>query len=630
MLIGVKMLSDDSSSDSETGRFKGSSGKRDNDRNQKSYHRENKTSRYSGDQKHGQDIDRKGESHRSSRLSPYKHRSSRHSPSRRRHRSHDKSTHREPKRPSDRHRGDNYTHERHCHDRRRSPDHGMHSRGRPLHRHSNRRSYSKEDTRESHSKFKTSSSREASKSRIERSVSYERKSNEFKSNRSAIHRPSPSIQKRDVPRSVEIMENEDDESDVIQPASYYNSLPTVKEDIDSTEVDSSDEETLRAKLLHLEKELVKNKKKKHRKKHKKSLKSKHREKDSSTVEVTSTTDIDKNMISDDVYIVESDTPEVSSTQTKPQKNESSEEGEITSDVDHPHTDDKANEVKNIDLEDLRHKLNRDKVKEVCGPALPPHLSERSNKSSSPELEGPALPPHLRNKQRSMGPSISSDLRQVLANNKVAEYSESDEDDGIGPIPVGSVKLSDAHRKLEERALDIKINKLDGHNKDGRDKYKREVWMTELPEAKAKYLGLEARQFRAKEGPDMSDRSSWTDTPEDKARKAKGLTARDEDKNAILIEETRSKFIADRDAEQEHVVKKHKKKHNRDESLLDIHQKKLKKKKKKEEDNERKERRPFNRDTDLQVNRFDEAQKKSIIKKAQHLDTRFSSGEAKYL
>lgn len=52
--------------------------------------------------------------------------------------------------------------------------------------------------------------------------------------------------------------------------------------------------------------------------------------------------------------------------------------------------------------------------------------------------------------------------------------------------------------------------------------------------------------------------------------------------------------------------------------------------KEDKDDEKKERRPFSRDQDLQVNRFDEAQKKSIIKKAQHLDSRFSRGEAKYL
>lgn len=43
-----------------------------------------------------------------------------------------------------------------------------------------------------------------------------------------------------------------------------------------------------------------------------------------------------------------------------------------------------------------------------------------------------------------------------------------------------------------------------------------------------------------------------------------------------------------------------------------------------------ERRPFDRNIDLQANRFDEAQKKAIFKKAQLLDDRFSSGRSKFL
>jgi hypothetical protein len=43
-----------------------------------------------------------------------------------------------------------------------------------------------------------------------------------------------------------------------------------------------------------------------------------------------------------------------------------------------------------------------------------------------------------------------------------------------------------------------------------------------------------------------------------------------------------------------------------------------------------ERRPFDRNIDLQARRFDEAQKKAIFKKAQLLDDRFSSGQSKFL
>lgn len=107
----------------------------------------------------------------------------------------------------------------------------------------------------------------------------------------------------------------------------------------------------------------------------------------------------------------------------------------------------------------------------------------------------------------LGPSIPDNMRKVLAEKEreVIKYESSDEDVGIGPLPVGSEeKWSDAHRRLEERALDIKIKNLDGPS-DPSNVKSREKWMLELPEGKAKILGLEARSFRAKAGPDMSDR-----------------------------------------------------------------------------------------------------------------------------
>jgi len=39
---------------------------------------------------------------------------------------------------------------------------------------------------------------------------------------------------------------------------------------------------------------------------------------------------------------------------------------------------------------------------------------------------------------------------------------------------------------------------------------------------------------------------------------------------------------------------------------------------------------FDRDRDLQVNKFDDAQKKAVINKAQLLDDRFSAGHRKFL
>lgn len=66
---------------------------------------------------------------------------------------------------------------------------------------------------------------------------------------------------------------------------------------------------------------------------------------------------------------------------------------------------------------------------------------------------------------------------------------------------------------------------------------------------------------------------------------------------------------------------------RAESLMNLHTKKMKEKAK-EKVNTPVERRPFDRDEDLQVNRFDEAQKQRLLKKSQELNTRFSHSKDK--
>lgn len=50
-----------------------------------------------------------------------------------------------------------------------------------------------------------------------------------------------------------------------------------------------------------------------------------------------------------------------------------------------------------------------------------------------------------------------------------------------------------------------------------------------------------------------DRSTWTDTPEEKARKAAGLK-KEEDLDSQLKEESRMRHIVKRDEEQESAVK----------------------------------------------------------------------------
>ncbi|XP_041974510.1 GPALPP motifs-containing protein 1 isoform X2 [Aricia agestis] len=606
------MLSDESSSDSETGRFKSTTKSRNDSANTSRREDSSKFSRRPrpSDDRSYRDLSRRNEDR-------------------------DKFSRRSRER-------DRSRYSRYSPVRRRSPDRQRHRRSAERHRYS-RTSREKSKPREHRSSSKDKRSR-SQKSPVknrnikdeikeiitsrEKSVEkVERKKSSSPDNTpkmSVVLKPNkPEKQKQKSESPILVEEHESDNQEVVQPGSYYSMIPAVvkEKSEESSEIDSSDDEKLRAKLLNLEKQLQKTKKKKHKRKHKKKS---SKERSDNSVEVSSTTDIHQAKM--DNTVSSTGTPEVTSTQKSNQK-DSSEEGEISSDDSQSRLD--------IDPDDLRHKLKRSKATEdnvqskldVCGPALPPHLEKRFKKSPSPSSKSSQA--HTPPARSNIGPSIPDDIRKVLAEKSNDVVYASSEDEGIGPLPAGlEEKWSEAHQLLEQRAVELKIKKLDGSSVNSSNVKSREQWMLELPEGKAKFIGLEARTFRAKEGPDMSDRSAWTDTPEEKARKAAGV-AKEEDSSTALQREARERHIASRDEEQEKAVRKHKKKHKREESLLEIHQKKIKKKKK-EKDDDKKERRPFSRDIDLQVNRFDEAQKKSIIKKAQGLNTRFSSGEAKYL
>ncbi|XP_018368535.1 PREDICTED: zinc finger CCCH domain-containing protein 13 [Trachymyrmex cornetzi] len=251
------------------------------------------------------------------------------------------------------------------------------------------------------------------------------------------------------------------------------------------------------------------------------------------------------------------------------------------------------------LNDHQSIEREDAVDAVFGPALPPHLLQRQQKKDSLDrIIGPMLPDVLKSREEGLIASPNSD-----------------DDSAIGPLPVDhpALRTSRVHEQLDLRAQRIRNEKYSEEMDIGN---KREEWMTELPPAQAANLGLGPRKFRLRDGPDMSDRSCWTDTPAQKAQKQMDLEAK--------------RF---KESEKKHVNEYHKevdksRKHER--SLLEMHQSKIAKKKKKEEKEARRTgistRRPFDRDIDLQVNRFDQAQKKTILMKAQLLDDRFSRGQ----
>uniref|UniRef100_A0A7G3AST9 Phosphatidate cytidylyltransferase, mitochondrial n=1 Tax=Lutzomyia longipalpis TaxID=7200 RepID=A0A7G3AST9_LUTLO len=261
-------------------------------------------------------------------------------------------------------------------------------------------------------------------------------------------------------------------------------------------------------------------------------------------------------------------------------------------------------------------LKMDDDEMAFGPALPPHLLKSSSAQSSSPVEekkviGPCLPPNFQ-------PQEITEVEETV------EEEEDEDDLAIGPLLPGQEPQSRAQLELEERALEIKLNGLEGSEKSTNDATNREEWMIELPEVrKVADLGLGPRQFRQKEGPDFSDRSSWTDTPQSKLEKEK--TKSKEDTSRKSYEE---KLIKERDRAMEKLKKKYDKEHKREKSLLELHQDKLKKKKKKSKEKE--ERRPFSREVDLAVNKFDETRKQAAIKKSKQLDTKFSAGSSKFL
>ncbi|XP_032417417.1 GPALPP motifs-containing protein 1 [Xiphophorus hellerii] len=252
-----------------------------------------------------------------------------------------------------------------------------------------------------------------------------------------------------------------------------------------------------------------------------------------------------------------------------------------------------------------------------GPALPPGFKKQSSPERPPVL-GPALPPgfHRAASDSDDGEDGEGFPGPALPPGYQAECSssEGEDEDVIGPMPAKGPIQDSVALEFERRAQRMK-EKLTGE--EAPEVVSRETWMTELP-PELQHIGLGARTFKKRSGPENNDRSIWTDTPADRERKAQ---ERLEGKKTGEAKNDRVPQVSRRDVEMAEKVSKYNDS-KRGESLMSLHSKKLKEKAKETADKPV-ERRPFDRDEDLQVNRFDEAQKQRLLKKSQELNTRFS-------
>lgn len=261
-----------------------------------------------------------------------------------------------------------------------------------------------------------------------------------------------------------------------------------------------------------------------------------------------------------------------------------------------------------------------------GPALPPGFEKRSRSPETPPLLGPALPPGFRRAaydndddnddedgEGFPGPALPPGYQAEPSS------SEGEEEDVIGPMPAKGPVQDSVALDFERRARMMK-EKLT--RDDTPEVLTRETWMTELP-PELQHIGVGARTFKKKSGPEKGDRSIWTDTPADRERK---MRERLEGKKKGEVEKDSVPKLSRKELEMAEKVTKYNES-KRAESLMSLHTKTMKEKAKEAADKPV-ERRAFDRDTDLQVNRFDDAQKQRLLKKSQELNTRFSHSKEK--
>ncbi|XP_073815033.1 GPALPP motifs-containing protein 1 [Musca autumnalis] len=301
---------------------------------------------------------------------------------------------------------------------------------------------------------------------------------------------------------------------------------------------------------------------------------------------------------------------------------------------------KDSKQKLIEIQPIAPPRDKDATDEIesFGAALPPHLMNRPTVDEKPSVIGPVLPKNI-SLEKVSEEYPTQDLQKSHESSSEKEEHQESLYGTYGPVPDNNgQEISATQMELEKRALELKMAALDGilPGTSSADQTVREEWMLELPDVGMKgglaaLNNLKRGFYQGKERPDFSDRSSWTKTPQSaENERTKPTTSKES-----LKAHAQALYDKQRDEEQESMAKKYKKKHKRDESLVDIHQKKLRKEEKRKakeikESGLKPERRPFSRDIDLKLNKIDKNQTKQIVDKARLLDTKFSTGHTKYL
>jgi hypothetical protein len=273
--------------------------------------------------------------------------------------------------------------------------------------------------------------------------------------------------------------------------------------------------------------------------------------------------------------------------------------------------------------------------DFVGPTLPPHLlkkkeevnldENREKKTEKPvtsdtelnetESIGPALPPNLKKPDLLPSPSTKkvygptfTEAHQSL---EVKSNVESDDDEVIGPRFPSENQFLD--KENSESSLEQR-NELKNSSQRNVDKGKREEWMTALPEGRNSMsitgLNLQPRTF-SKSGKVFQADETWIATPNSDST-SKTKKTMDKQYREYLLSEEKSQGAS---SEQ------------RGPSLLDIHNQQQNKKRKEIGEDER---RPFDREKDINVTFTDPSKKKKLFEQSKQLNSNFVTATKKWL